>query len=233
MLGGDDHAAESNDRYDGVVVDLNVGNYQAGTGHQAAIESAQRHVSIFGPPAKCGVTSVERIDLVSLQLSLLAVSELTELHHMHGIIVSASTRRGARRPRRYRRREMESSLRAIESIDQRLDALAKQPFRARFHLHGRERALVHLRGVEATRRHAKELIAGRVAPAQPRRDGRQTPYRGHPVFVAQHATATCCRGCLERNHQIGRGHELMAAEQRYVVDVIMRWIEREIPGAPR
>jgi hypothetical protein len=119
-----------------------------------------------------------------------------------------------------------------ETIDERLHALAKQPFRARFHLRGRDRALVELRGRRAIRRHAEELISQRVAPAEPRRDGKQTPYRGHPVFVAQHATATCCRGCLERNHNIVRGHALTAEEHGYVVDVIMRWIEREIPDAP-
>jgi hypothetical protein len=119
------------------------------------------------------------------------------------------------------------------TIDARLDALARQPFRARFHLRGRERALAHLRGLEAVRSHAEELLAARLAPARPRNDGRQTPYRGHPVFVAQHATGTCCRGCLERNHHISRGHSLTYEEQSYAVDVIMRWIEREVPDAPR
>jgi hypothetical protein len=120
-----------------------------------------------------------------------------------------------------------------EVIDERIDVLAKQPFRARFHLRGRERALVQLRGMQAIRRHAEDLIAQRLAPAEPANDGRQTPYRNHPVFVAQHATATCCRSCLERGHQITRGHELTPDERRYVVDVIMRWIEREFPNAPR
>ena len=119
------------------------------------------------------------------------------------------------------------------TIDQRLDALAEQPFRARFHLRGRERALVQLRGVQAIRRHATDVLSRRVAPALPHKDGRQTPYRGHPVFVAQHATGTCCRGCLERNHEIARGHELTESELGYAVDVIMRWIEREIPDAPQ
>ena len=47
------------------------------------------------------------------------------------------------------------------------------------------------------------------------------------MFIAQHATATCCRGCLQRNHEIPRGGELSADEREYVVDVICRWIERE------
>jgi hypothetical protein len=122
---------------------------------------------------------------------------------------------------------------STDLIDQRLDAISRQPFRARFRLRGRERALVELRGLVAVRSHAEDLIGERLAPAQPRNDGRQTPYRNHPVFVAQHATATCCRGCLERNHAIARGHELSEDECRYVVDVIMRWIGRELPEAPR
>jgi hypothetical protein len=114
-----------------------------------------------------------------------------------------------------------------EEIDRRLDALARQPFRARFHLRGRERAEVQLRGMPTIRRHVGEVFARRVAPAEPAKDGRQTPYRGHPVFVAQHATATCCRTCLERWHGIPKGRALSADEQAYAVDVICRWIERE------
>ena len=113
----------------------------------------------------------------------------------------------------------------VAGIDERLARITTHRFRARFHLrYGRDRALVELRGMEAVRRHAGELIAKRVAPAAPVKDGRQTPYRGHPVFVAQHATATCCRTCLERWHEIPRGHELTPDEQGYVVDVICRWI---------
>jgi hypothetical protein len=113
-------------------------------------------------------------------------------------------------------------------IDDRLDAIGRQPFRSRFRLRGRERAMVQLRGMGEVREHAEELFAQRVAPAEPRKDGRQTPYRGHPVFVAQHATATCCRTCLERWHQIPKGHALDAEEQAYAVGVICRWIEHEL-----
>jgi hypothetical protein len=114
------------------------------------------------------------------------------------------------------------------SVDQRLDRIARHPFRARFHLLGRERATAEIRGVSALRLHARELIDQRLASAEPRKDGRQTPYRGHPVFVAQHATATCCRTCLERWHDIPKGRALSREERGYVVDVICRWIEREL-----
>ena len=119
------------------------------------------------------------------------------------------------------------------SIDAKLEALARQPFRARFHLRGREAATVELRGMEVVRRHAAELLQRRLAPAEPHKDGRQTPYRGHPVFVAQHATATCCRGCLERWHGIPKGRALTPGEQSYVVEVICRWIETDLAAGGR
>jgi hypothetical protein len=120
-----------------------------------------------------------------------------------------------------------------ELIDPRIDALATQRFRAKFHLGGRDRATVLLRGTDVIRRHARELISERVAPAEPHNDGKQTPYRGHPVFVAQHATATCCRTCLQRWHEIPKGGDLTEEELDYVVAVIARWIDRELPDAPR
>ncbi|WP_318200165.1 DUF4186 domain-containing protein [Streptomyces sp. SCL15-4] len=113
------------------------------------------------------------------------------------------------------------------ALDRRLDALARQPFRARFRLRGRELATAGLKGPATLRWHAYDLVAERLAPARPRKDGRQTPYRGHPVFVAQHATATCCRSCLERWHGIPKGRELTRVEHVYVVEVICRWIARE------
>ncbi|WP_194858809.1 DUF4186 domain-containing protein [Streptomyces sp. SUK 48] len=113
-------------------------------------------------------------------------------------------------------------------LDQRLDALARQPFRARFHLRGPERVTAGEKGAATLRWHAYDLVAKRLAPAEPYKDGKQTPYRGHPVFVAQHTTATCCRNCLLRLHGIPKGRQLSRAEHLYVVEVICRWIEREL-----
>lgn len=89
-----------------------------------------------------------------------------------------------------------------------------------------------MKGRLAVLEHAREFVERRLAPAHPVRDGKQTPLRGHPVFVAQHATATCCRGCLEKWHGIPRGRPLTASERGYVVDVIERWLRRSDPGAP-
>lgn len=112
----------------------------------------------------------------------------------------------------------------MDELDAKLTRIGQHPFRARFRLTGRDRAVVDLRGMTTVRWHAHEIVEQRLAPAEPRNDGRQTPYRGHPVFVAQHATATCCRTCLHRWHGISAGHALDAAERAYIVDAICRWI---------
>ena len=75
--------------------------------------------------------------------------------------------------------------------------------------------------------HARDFIAKRLAPAEPPNDGRQTPTRGHPVFIAQHATATCCRSCLAKWHGISAGRPLTSAEQEHVVAAIQRWLEAQ------
>jgi len=80
------------------------------------------------------------------------------------------------------------------------------------------------KGMEVVLQHAADFIARRLAPASPANDGKQTPWRNHPVFVAQHATATCCRGCLYKWHGIEKGRELTQAEQQYIVNVIGAWL---------
>ena len=82
--------------------------------------------------------------------------------------------------------------------------------------------------MDTVKMHAQDFIAKRLSPAAPANDGRQTPMRGHPVFVAQHATATCCRGCLAKWHGIAEGAALSKSEQEYLVDVIMEWIRRQM-----
>jgi len=117
-----------------------------------------------------------------------------------------------------------------DELDARLDEIRRQRFRAKFHLSAgsRDRSIALVRGPAAMQAHARDIVARRLAPAQPQNDGRQTPYRGHPVFVAQHATATCCRTCLAKNHGIAAGNALTAEEVARVVAVICRWIAREL-----
>ena len=106
--------------------------------------------------------------------------------------------------------------------------LRRSGFRQRFRLDEKDRAYVQEKGMAVIREHAAAFILARLAPGFPENDGKQTPMRGHPVFKAQHATATCCRGCLEKWHGIPRGRALTAEEQHYVVSVICAWIGRQI-----
>lgn len=109
--------------------------------------------------------------------------------------------------------------------------LSRSSFRSRFHLADKDRQYVVVKGMDTIRSHAGDFIAKRLAPAYPVNDGKQTPMRGHPVFIAQHATACCCRGCLRKWHGIPEGRDLTADEQVYVGDVIMEWIGREMGGS--
>lgn len=106
--------------------------------------------------------------------------------------------------------------------------LAQSDFRRKFHLGDREWDDLQRRGLPTILAHAADLIQQRLAPAQPQNDGRQTPWRGHPVFIAQHATGTCCRGCLQRWHDIASGRSLTSTEQAYIVAVIQHWLQQEI-----
>lgn len=113
----------------------------------------------------------------------------------------------------------------MKNPDLVLARLQSSPFRRKFKLRGAERDYLDQKGLDVVMAHAREFIDKRLAPADPRNDGKQTPMRNHPAFVAQHATATCCRGCLEKWHAIPKGHALSAAEREYVLSVISTWLE--------
>jgi hypothetical protein len=108
-----------------------------------------------------------------------------------------------------------------------LNALKRSSFRSKFTLIGKDRQYIENKGIEIIRKHTSDFINSRAAPDFPKNDGKQTPMRGHPVFIAQHATATCCRGCISKWHGIGKGRALNEAEVDFVVALIMGWIELE------
>jgi hypothetical protein len=115
----------------------------------------------------------------------------------------------------------------MQDLDTLFTALQQSRFRSRFRLQGKEQEYLRTKGLPLVLTHASQFIEKRLAPASPVKDGKQTPWRGHPVFLAQHATATCCRGCLEKWHGIPRGSELSTDEQRYMVSVIERWLREQ------
>ena len=112
----------------------------------------------------------------------------------------------------------------MRDLDQVFAALRKSRFRQRFRLGATESAYYRAKGQDEIKRHAHAFVAQRLASASPHNDGKQTPMRGHPVFIAQHATATCCRACLAKWHGIEQGEALTDAQQDHIVSVIERWL---------
>lgn len=102
--------------------------------------------------------------------------------------------------------------------------LSKSDFRNKFHLSVKDKAYVAEKGMETIRSHAADFVKNRLSAENPVNDSKQTPMRGHPVFIAQHATACRCRSCLEKWHNIPSGKALTAQEQAYITDVLTDWI---------
>ena len=110
-----------------------------------------------------------------------------------------------------------------------LSKLSKSKFRSYFHLNNKMKEYVHEKGMDKIRQDGIELLTKRLAPKEIPNDGKQTPMRQvHPIFIAQHACACCCRGCLEKWYHISKNKELTKDEIGLIVDILMEWIKREI-----
>ena len=115
----------------------------------------------------------------------------------------------------------------MPTIDQTLEKLEHSKFRSSFHLTKKEQEYLAEKGMDTMRRHAEDCVRQKLAPAEPVNDGKQTPMHGHPVFKAMHATACCCRGCLNKWYRVPLGRELNESEQQRIVNLLMAWIERQ------
>ena len=118
----------------------------------------------------------------------------------------------------------------MQTVDEALAKLHRSKFRSGFHLSKKGIEYIDEKGLDLIRSHAADFVAERLAPAVIPNDGKQTPMRGHPVFVAQHACACCCRGCLNKWYRVPQGRALTENEQGRIVKLLMTWIEREYYG---
>ena len=116
----------------------------------------------------------------------------------------------------------------MNMYDDILERLSKSTFRDRFKLRDKEKQYIEQKGLDKIKSHAEDFIRDRVSPSIIPNDGKQTPMKGHPVFIAQHATATCCRGCINKWHKIPKDVELTQEQQDYIVGLIMEWIKIQI-----
>ncbi len=119
-----------------------------------------------------------------------------------------------------------------EELKKLFNRLDHSKFRSSFHLAKKYKDYCNEKGLDVIEQHARDFISKRIAPAVILNDGKQTPMKNHPVFIAQHATATCCRGCIEKWHKFPQHRELTKAEQEYLVSVIMEWIKQQINSKP-
>lgn len=107
-----------------------------------------------------------------------------------------------------------------------LKKLFLSKFRNSFKLKEKDILYINEKGIDVIKSHAFDIIKKRLAPSFIINDGKQTPMKGHPVFIAQHATAACCRECLYKWHKIEKNKELNDNEINYIVNLIMDWIEQ-------
>ena len=115
----------------------------------------------------------------------------------------------------------------MNDINYILNKLSKSKFRSSFHIRKYMKKYIEEKGMDTIKKHAYDFINKRLKIYNNIKDGKQTPMKGHPVFIAQHATATCCRECLEKWHHIPKERELTEKEIDYIVSIIMKWIEKE------
>lgn len=116
----------------------------------------------------------------------------------------------------------------MQTIDEAFIRLSSSPFRMRFHLSKKDKEYIREKGFDTITHHAEDFIRTRIAPSYIPNDGKQTPMRGHPVFVAQHACAVCCRGCLEKWYRVPKNTPLTEDQQKRLVKLLIAWMKREM-----
>ena len=112
-------------------------------------------------------------------------------------------------------------------ISKKITSLSLSKFRSSFHLTKKDISYIEKQGLNKICQDTYDIINKRLAPQIITNDGKQTPYHGHPAFIAQHATGCCCRTCLYKWHHIPPNKSLTTNEINYVVALIMIWIIKE------
>ena len=113
-------------------------------------------------------------------------------------------------------------------IKNKLLALSKSKFRSSFHLRKYMINYIHKKGMSVIKDHAYDFVNEKLRPNNPKNDGKQTPMKGHPIFIAMHACGCCCRSCLEKWHGIPKGKELTDNEVNYIVYLLLTWINNNM-----
>ncbi|MBQ1827069.1 MAG: DUF4186 domain-containing protein [Erysipelotrichaceae bacterium] len=116
----------------------------------------------------------------------------------------------------------------MQTVENALGKLSRSKFRSSFKLSRKDIDYIREKGMDVIRSHAEDFVRHNLSAAIIENDGRQTPYHGHPVFKAMHATATCCRGCLNKWYRVPIGTQLTEVQQHKIVNLIMAWISEQM-----
>ena len=86
---------------------------------------------------------------------------------------------------------------------------------------------------QAAQKRIQQAVGNPTHPLQ----GRQTPRESSPtanaIHYAQHATASCCRPCLEEWHGIPLDRPLTTDELTYLTELAMLYVEARLPDLSR
>lgn len=102
----------------------------------------------------------------------------------------------------------------MQTIDEALNKLKKSDFRSRFHLKQKDIDYINEKGMNKIRSHAEDFVRTRLAPKYIPNDGKQTPMRGHPVFIAQHACPVVAEGVLTSGTELQGINSLTRSNSR-------------------
>lgn len=81
-------------------------------------------------------------------------------------------------------------------------------------------------GLQELKARVRELLEKKIGPAKIFRDGIQTKKEGSAIFYAQHATATCCRKCLEYWYGIAANRELTKDELDFCEGLVFAYLDK-------
>ncbi|MCP5060245.1 MAG: DUF4186 family protein [bacterium] len=123
--------------------------------------------------------------------------------------------------------------RDLLDVDHTFEALRFERIRHyAWHLKFSQHAVNYARraGYKGIEGRVRKRIRSAIGKAQPFRDGAQTPLGGkNPIYYAQHATATCCRRCLEYWHAIPQGNDLTHDQIEYAAELVVNYLRLRLP----
>ena len=86
----------------------------------------------------------------------------------------------------------------------------------------------HKLGVKQLSENIIHRMSTQIGVEKPYRNG-FTPYAGNVIYYAQHATATCCRRCMQYWYDIPMGRALTRKEILFTKDLMLLYLKEKAP----